>query len=104
MCGFVAAIDVAGISAERLDRQIDALAHRGPDDRGSWIAGDGRVGLGSRRLAIVDLSVRGHMPMTALEGRVAIAFNGEVYNFKSLRETLASAGHRFYSETDTEVV
>lgn len=104
MCGFVAVIDRAGVVVERLGRQTDALTHRGPDDRGVWVAPDGEIGLGSRRLAILDLSPRGHMPMVAAGGQVAIAFNGEIYNFRALRDDLLAAGHRFGSETDTEVV
>jgi len=86
-----------------LDRMTDSLAHRGPDDRGVWT--DGRVGLGSRRLAVIDLSPAGHMPMVNESGTVVIAYNGEVYNFRELREKHGlDRRHTFRSRTDTEVI
>ncbi|HZN02029.1 MAG TPA: asparagine synthase (glutamine-hydrolyzing) [Candidatus Polarisedimenticolia bacterium] len=85
-----------------LDAARDAMAHRGPDDLGSW-SGDG-AGLASRRLAILDLSERGRMPMTSEDGRYVIVHNGEVYNYRELREGLKTRGHRFRSDTDTEVL
>jgi asparagine synthase (glutamine-hydrolysing) len=87
---------------ERLDGMRDAMIHRGPDDAGSY--GAPGVGLGSRRLAILDLSERGHMPMRTADGRFTIVYNGEVYNYQELRASLESRGHRFESDTDTEVV
>jgi asparagine synthase (glutamine-hydrolysing) len=84
-----------------------AQAHRGPDDAGLWERqfSDGTyVGLGSRRLAIIDLSPGGHMPMCNEDGTVWITYNGEIYNFKELRRELQSKGHCFASDTDTEVV
>ena len=104
MCGFTSVIDYAGISLERLRKQTDALERRGPDDRGEWVSPDGLLGLGSRRLAILDLSPRGHMPMVSACGRVVLSFNGEVYNHATLRAELRRMGHAFVSETDTEVV
>ncbi|MFP4434009.1 MAG: asparagine synthase (glutamine-hydrolyzing) [Phycisphaerae bacterium] len=105
MCG------IAGIVSGRSDveRDVvlamrDTLSHRGPDDAGVWISPDGRVGLGHRRLSILDLSPRGHQPMSDLAGEVWIVYNGEVYNFRRLREELLSAGERFTSDTDTEVI
>ncbi|NNE08975.1 MAG: asparagine synthase (glutamine-hydrolyzing) [Gemmatimonadetes bacterium] len=85
-----------------LERMAEALRHRGPDDGGIWI--DGRVGLASRRLAILDLSANGAMPMSDENGRARITYNGEVYNFPELREELVRDGVRFRSGTDTEVV
>lgn len=104
MCGFISVIDHAGISLERLRKQTASLEHRGPDDGGEWVSPDGVLGLGSRRLAILDLSPRGHMPMVSACGRVALSFNGEVYNHAALREELRQLGHAFVSDTDTEVV
>ncbi len=81
--------------------------HRGPDDVGVWDKrlGDGSyIGLGSRRLAILDLSAGGHMPMCNQDHSLWITYNGEIYNFAELRRTLESKGHRFSSHTDTEVV
>jgi asparagine synthase (glutamine-hydrolysing) len=92
---------------ETLKRMELIQAHRGPDDGGVWESyfPDGSyIGLGSRRLAILDLSSAGHMPMRNQEGTVWITYNGEIYNFAELREGLRKKGHRFFSETDTEVV
>ncbi|HEX2123680.1 MAG TPA: asparagine synthase (glutamine-hydrolyzing), partial [Thermoanaerobaculia bacterium] len=76
----------------------------GPDDTGTWYSADGTVGLAHRRLAIVDLSPGGHQPMAGADGRVHLAFNGEIYNYLELREELRALGHTFRSESDTEVV
>jgi asparagine synthase (glutamine-hydrolysing) len=78
------------------------IAHRGPDDEGVWA--NGAVGLGSRRLAVIDLSERGHQPMSNEDGSIWIAFNGEVYNFQELRAGLLRQGHVFRSNTDTETI
>ncbi len=105
MCG------IAGLAncgdREVLARMTHVLAHRGPDDSGLWERRfqDGTyVGLGSRRLAILDLSAGGHMPMCNQDRTVWITYNGEIYNFKELRRELQSKGHCFTSNTDTEVV
>jgi|KBSSwiStaDraftv2_1062776.scaffolds.fasta_scaffold112296_2 asparagine synthase (glutamine-hydrolysing) len=86
----------------RLEAMRDAMAHRGPDDRGAWEE-DG-VGLASRRLAILDLSPRGRMPMASADGRFRIVHNGEIYNYRELRSGLEASGHRFTTDTDTEVI
>ena len=80
----------------------DAIIHRGPDDGGTIV--DGSVGLGSRRLAIIDLSPAGHMPMQSADGTLTIVYNGEVYNHEELRAELEALGHEFRSKTDTEVI
>ena len=80
----------------------DAIAHRGPDGEGQWI--EGAVGLGHRRLAIIDLSPAGHQPMISADHRYVISYNGEIYNFRELRTELEAAGFWFRSRTDTEVV
>jgi asparagine synthase (glutamine-hydrolysing) len=80
------------------------MTHRGPDDAGEWWSQDGRVGLGHRRLAILDLSPAGHQPMADPRGELWIVFNGEIYNFLELRKELAAKGHVFRSRTDTEVI
>jgi asparagine synthase (glutamine-hydrolysing) len=82
----------------------DTLAHRGPDDRGTWH--DEHAALGARRLAVIDLSHAGHQPMANEDGSVRIVYNGEVYNFRELaaRHDLARRGHVFRSRTDTEVL
>jgi asparagine synthase (glutamine-hydrolysing) len=78
----------------------DVLTHRGPDDAGQHLAPG--VALGSRRLAILDLSERGHMPMSTPDGRCWIIYNGEVYNYRELRSTLEARGYAFRWNTDTE--
>ena len=108
MCG-VAAIyayhhAAAPVEREELRRMRDHMAPRGPDGRGEWYAGDGRLGLGHRRLAIIDLSERGAQPMTTSDGGLAISFNGEIYNYQALRRTLEAAGCAFRSDSDTEVL
>ncbi len=80
----------------------DTLAHRGPDGEGFYI--DSFIGLGHRRLAIIDLSPAGHQPMTTKDGRFVISYNGEIYNFQELRLELETLGYQFHSRTDTEVV
>ena len=82
----------------------NVLGHRGPDDAGTWESPDATVALAHRRLSIVDLSALGHNPMPWDGGRLWITFNGEIYNFRELRNELESQGHRFRSQTDTEVV
>lgn len=85
-----------------LARMNDALRHRGPDDVGAYT--DGRVSLGHRRLSIIDLTASGHQPMSNEDASIWIVYNGEVYNYKGIREELEAAGHSFRSETDTEVI
>jgi asparagine synthase (glutamine-hydrolysing) len=93
--------------AEALARMTKVQRHRGPDDSGLWerhFPDGGYIGLGSRRLAILDLSADGHMPMSNEDGTVWITYNGEIYNFADLRRELESMGHRFRSHTDTEAI
>lgn len=82
----------------------DAMKHRGPDDLGEWWSPDARVGLGHRRLSIIDLTPAGHQPMHDESAGLSIVFNGEVYNFSELRNELISLGHAFRSQSDTEVI
>jgi asparagine synthase (glutamine-hydrolysing) len=110
MCGITGALSLHpdnGWSRERLGATIAsmtaAIAHRGPDDDGTWVDDAGALALGHRRLAIVDLSPRGHQPMD-YGARAVIAYNGEIYNFRELRTELLAAGHAFASGTDTEVI
>ena len=81
----------------------DAIRHRGPDDGGVYISPDGKVGLGHRRLSIIDLSPLGHQPMRYMD-RYEIVFNGEIYNFQEKREMLEKDGYTFTSHSDTEVI
>jgi asparagine synthase (glutamine-hydrolysing) len=102
MCGITGIIN--GGSRDVLRRMTDTLAHRGPDDDGlKWFDVTGS-GLGHRRLAIIDLSPSGHQPMTNEAGNSWIVFNGEIYNYHSIREELAAKGYRFRSKSDTEVL
>jgi asparagine synthase (glutamine-hydrolysing) len=90
------------VSPNLLKRMTDIIAHRGPDSEGHYT--DGPIGLGHRRLAIIDLSPHGHQPMANETGDVVIVFNGEIYNFQKLRIELEARGHRFHSQTDTESI
>jgi asparagine synthase (glutamine-hydrolysing) len=103
VCGIAGSFDLSGVPAEpaALRRMADAIAHRGPDDDG--IYADGPAGLANRRLAILDTSPRGHMPMASQSGRLVITYNGEIYNYRELARELERAGHRFQTGTDTEV-
>ncbi|MEX0600015.1 MAG: asparagine synthase (glutamine-hydrolyzing), partial [Rhodothermales bacterium] len=104
MCGIAGIMNADGrpISGPLLRRMTNALRHRGPDGEGYVVSG--RIGLGHRRLAVLDPSPAGHQPMQTEDGRFVISYNGEVYNFQNLRLTLESLGHVFRSKTDTEVV
>src|SRR6266404_8923601 len=107
MCGISGEMIFNG--RDRVDQAVlqamcDAIAHRGPDDSGTWISPNCSVGLGSRRLSIVDLSPAGHMPMSNEDGTVWITFNGEIYNHAKLRVDLEKRGHRYHSRTDTETI
>jgi asparagine synthase (glutamine-hydrolysing) len=104
MCGIVGVVDLENRAVSRalVKRMTDAIAHRGPDGEGQYV--DRSVGLGHRRLAIIDLSDAGSQPMADAAGEIFISYNGEVYNFRELREDLEALGHRFRSSTDTEVV
>jgi asparagine synthase (glutamine-hydrolysing) len=105
MCGISGLANWGDV--EILARMTPVQTHRGPDDSGLWerrFPDDGYIGLGSRRLAILDLSPDGHMPMSNEDGSVWITYNGEIYNFAELRRELEGKGHRFRSRADTEVV
>ena len=102
MCGIAGTINCLGI--DRLNAMTDAQAHRGPDDRGVREFPEERVGLGHRRLSILDLSPAGHEPMSNPDETLWITFNGEIYNFIELRRELEQQGCEFKSQTDTEVL
>ncbi len=106
MCGIVGMITFRGpANAFRADivRAVDLMSRRGPDDAGLW-SDDGCCLLGFRRLSILDLSPAGHQPMLTRDGRYALVFNGELYNFREIRKTLEDRGVRFRSTGDAEVV
>jgi asparagine synthase (glutamine-hydrolysing) len=104
MCGICGIFNLNGepVSPVNLRKMTDAMVHRGPDGEGFYI--DSFIGLGHRRLAIIDLSPAGHQPMITTDGQYAISYNGEVYNFQELRIELESLGHQFRSRTDSEVI
>jgi len=104
MCGIVGKLNLNGEPATpaAIERMAGLLAHRGPDDQGTFL--DGSLGLGARRLAILDLSPAGRQPLPNEDESVWVVFNGEIYNFPELRQTLEAKGHRFRSHTDTEVL
>jgi asparagine synthase (glutamine-hydrolysing) len=105
LCGIVGQLEPqGGIDHLTFDRMRDTLAHRGPDDWGSYFDDTGTVALGHRRLAFLDLSEAGRQPMSTEDQRFWITFNGEIYNYLELKETLEDLGHRFRTGTDTEVI
>jgi len=108
MCGICGKIDFSGAPVDEilLRRMKDLLAHRGPDDTGVYLSHQGGVGcgLGHRRLSIIDLSEAGRQPMSNEDNSIRMVFNGEIYNFATLREELERKGHRFASQTDSEVI
>ena len=108
MCGIAglyAYLDVAPrVDRAELSRMNARMAPRGPDGSGDWFSADGRVGFTHRRLAIIDLSERGAQPMHSADGTLTITFNGEIYNYKELKAGLEAKGHRFRSDSDTEVL
>lgn len=116
MCGIVGIYhfkNSKNVDERTLVAMRDTLTHRGPDDAGVYLSPDRRVGLGTRRLKIIDLSDAGHMPMgmggqrakgKGQSGKVWITYNGEIYNFRELRRELEKKGHTFKSRSDTEVI
>jgi asparagine synthase (glutamine-hydrolysing) len=105
VCGKIS-LNSSKVDHDLLARMTGLLAHRGPDGEGTYIHHGPRLsaGLGHRRLSIIDLSDAGRQPMANEDGTLWIVFNGEIYNFQHLRETLEKKGHRFKSRTDTEVI
>ena len=108
MCGIAGLWNLGSTRVELPDARVERMMHpmsaRGPDDRGTWSAPDNNLALGHCRLSILDLSSAGHQPMVSEDGRCVIVYNGEVYNFRELRQELEDLGLRFRSGTDTEVV
>lgn len=104
MCGIVGVVRLTPpgpVGGDLLRRMRDTMTHRGPDDEGLYVSGT--VGLGHRRLSIIDLS-GGHQPMGNAEGTLWVTFNGEIYNFRDLRALLESKGYAFRTKSDTEVI
>jgi asparagine synthase (glutamine-hydrolysing) len=104
MCGITGLIhlDNEPVSPAVLQRMTDAIVHRGPDGEGHWI--EGNVGIGHRRLAIIDPTPAGHQPMLSPDGRFVLTYNGEIYNFRELQAELEAKGYWFRSRCDSEVV
>jgi asparagine synthase (glutamine-hydrolysing) len=108
MCGIAGIFTYGATAPADISREIvairDAMAPRGPDGCGAWLSADGRTALGHRRLAIIDLREEASQPMTARECGLTIVFNGEIYNYKVLKDQLIAKGHRFRTNSDTEVL
>lgn len=108
MCGIAGVVTwrPEGGLGEQVERMIAPLVHRGPDDHGVWVDGECGVGLGHRRLSILDLSPQGHQPMHSASGRYVIAYNGEIYNFAQIRDALIAAGKapQWHGHSDTEIL
>src|SRR3977135_2750577 len=104
MCGICGQFNFASnapVDPEIIRRMADSISHRGPDDEGYFISGP--IGLGFRRLSIIDLN-GGHQPLSNEDGSIQIVFNGEIYNYKELRQYLLGRGHIFRTQTDTETI
>src|SRR5258705_13954495 len=107
MCGIAGLIS---LDPERhIGAMLQSIEHRGRDDEGVWTSASideagRRSSLGHRRLAIIDTSKAGHQPMGSTDGRYALTFGGEIYNYRQLREELKKKGHRFNTATGTEVI
>ena len=105
MCGIVGKYNFSTgekVSSELLKSMCDTIEYRGPDDSG--VHTDGHIGLGHRRLSILDLSTLGHQPMASKDESIWITYNGEIYNFQSLKKDLEAKGYTFASNCDTEVI
>src|ERR1044071_638607 len=104
MCGITGLVYASPerhVAQHRIQRMCDVLRHRGPDDEGFHVAGE--VGLGIRRLKIIDLET-GAQPIHNEDKTIWVVFNGEIYNYRELRRRLEDRGHRFYTQTDTETI
>lgn len=108
MCGITGFLDPKPLLPDEIRARVaamaDTLAHRGPDDWGTWIDPEAGIALGHRRLSILDLSAMGHQPMISADERFVLIFNGEVYNHADLRRDLEGLGHPFRGHSDTEVL
>lgn len=106
MCGIAGVVSFGPIPELNitLGRMQSALEHRGPDGAGVWTNADGSAGFAHRRLAIIDTSAAGQQPMSTRDGRLTVVFNGEIYNYRQLRDELISSGAQFTSQSDTEVL
>src|SRR6476659_9089789 len=101
MCGICGKYSPSGVKTEEINAMLSTIRHRGPDDSGCYVRAN--IGLGSRRLSIIDLET-GNQPISNEDGKVWVIYNGEMYNYKSLRAQLESKGHLFRTNSDTEVI
>src|SRR6185295_3229039 len=106
MCGIAGIYHLNGSPVDRhqIDLLTDAVAHRGPDGRGTWFDSTSSLAFGHRRLSILDTSENGHQPMSYDQQRYWITLNGEIFNFLEIWEELETMGYAFQSDTDTEVI
>ena len=105
MCGILGSVSLnKKIDAGTMKSALDLMIHRGPDSDGMWMSPSENIWFGHRRLSILDLSDLGTQPMVSFDGTLVIIFNGEIYNFKSIRDDLRKKGYEFRSESDTEVL
>ncbi|MEC4888447.1 MAG: asparagine synthase (glutamine-hydrolyzing) [Nitrospira sp.] len=104
MCGIVGVVSSAPVERKHIEVMRDSMIHRGPDAAGIWLSPDALVCLGHRRLAIVDLSPEANQPFVSGDGRYIVTFNGEIYNYRSVREELTGRGVDFRTTSDTEVL
>ncbi|MGN0584422.1 MAG: asparagine synthase (glutamine-hydrolyzing) [Ruminococcus sp.] len=102
MCGFIGFTNSIDNADSVLGRMLDKIKHRGPDAEGKYI--DDNVALGHRRLSIIDVSDAGNQPLYSEDGKLVLVFNGEIYNYQSIREELIKKGYRFSTQTDSEVL
>ena len=105
MCGILGRVSLSEkIDAGSMKRALDLMIHRGPDAAGIWMSPSEKIWFGHRRLSILDLSELGTQPMVSFDGKLVIVFNGEIYNFKTIKNELIKKGYEFRSESDTEVL
>ena len=102
MCGFVGFTNKINDASIVLGKMMDRIKHRGPDSDGKYV--DEQIAMGFRRLSIIDLSDQGSQPIFNEDKSLVLTFNGEIYNYKDLREELVASGHKFYTQTDSEVL
>ena len=102
ICGIYSYKRKKKIEKNVLDKMTDAMSHRGPDNKGLWI--ENNIGFGHRRLSIIDLSEDANQPMKSNDGRYIIVYNGEIYNFQKIKKELIDLGHKFNTNSDTEVI
>jgi asparagine synthase (glutamine-hydrolysing) len=101
MCGICGRHSLSGVNAEEIGSMLQTMVHRGPDDSGCYVHSN--IGLGSRRLSIIDLET-GRQPISNEDGTVWVVCNGEIYNYQSLRVQLEAKGHAFHTHSDVEVI